>query len=78
MNGSVHEGVIYLAQSENIIQCFSCFLKNLVTGHGSKRLDAVCVRTQNMSRADDIKEKKPRMDNTFVYTKAQMIHILWL
>jgi len=22
-----HEGVIYLAQSENIIQCFSCFLK---------------------------------------------------
>jgi hypothetical protein len=22
-----HEGVVYLAQSENIIQCFSCFLK---------------------------------------------------
>ena len=61
----------------NIIQCFSCYMKrSSAIGRGNKKRDWVREKFQSMLLADDIKEKRPRMDNKYVYTRANSTYTL--
>ena len=48
-------GTITLAQSDNIKNCYTCFLKRLVIGHGSRKYGKANVKTQSISPAVDNK-----------------------
>ena len=68
-------GTITLAQSDNIKNCYTCFLKKFSdwTWEQEKRLGI--REDQSISHVVDTKECKQRTDNKCVYTKEQTIHI---
>ena len=67
--------IIHLAQSDNIKQCYTCFLKKFSdwTWEQEKRLG---IREDpSTSHAVGTKERQQRTDSRCVYIREQTIHI---
>ena len=67
--------VIYYAQSENIIQCFSCFLKKFSDWTWEQEIRKGIREDPKYVTCRRYKRKRQRMVNKCVYTKGQIIHI---